>query len=371
MQAQRVLLLTVFSVLLAVVPTTPAFAQDAAEPPPPPGANDACQPGQDPTPVVLVHGTFANRFINFIRIAPDLESHGYCTWALNYGCTTNSFSCGRGPIEDSAAELRDFIEEVKANTGATQVSIVGHSQGGLMPRYYIKFLGGEDEVIDLVSLSASNHGTDNPLAPFSVDCEACRQQHPYRGAFTERVNRGDETPGPIAYTQIQTRFDETVVPYYSSYLADDPANDFNGPETLRLNGPRTTNYCLQDRHPEDFSEHNTIAGDPNALAVIREALGRRGPAAPPPEADTACVRRAEEVRVGSISGRSDGDGGSGSTKPRGGVEAGRLEVARAHDAPEKNATGGAALVVAGSSLLALGVLVVRRFFFPGRDSRST
>src|SRR5829696_6373881 len=121
MRARRVLLLTAISVLLACASTTPAFAQ--AQAPPPPGANDACKPGQDPTPVVLVHGTFANRFVNFIRIAPDLESHGYCTWALNYGCTTNRFSCGRGPIQDSARELREFMERVQRRTGATQVSI--------------------------------------------------------------------------------------------------------------------------------------------------------------------------------------------------------------------------------------------------------
>ena len=317
MRARRVLLLPAISVLLAFAFATPAFAQ--VEAPPPPGANDACKPGQDPTPVVLVHGTFANRFINFIRIAPDLESHGYCTWALNYGCTTNGFSCGRGAIQGSARELRRFIERVQRRTGATQVSIVGHSQGGLMPRYYIKFLSGKDEVEDMVSLSASNHGTDNPLAPFSVDCTACRQQHPYRGAFTERVNRGDETPGPIAYTQIQTRFDETVVPYYSAYLADgeNPDNDYNGPETLRLNGPSTTNYCLQDHYPADFSEHNTIAGDPNALTVVRDALGRSGPAEPPPEADTVCARLVEGSGDGAGSTGRGGSGGTtgGTTKP--------------------------------------------------------
>ena len=50
-----------------------------------------------------------------------------------------------------------------AATGAAKVSMVGHSQGGMMPRYYIKFLGGASKVDDLVGLSPSNHGTSNPL----------------------------------------------------------------------------------------------------------------------------------------------------------------------------------------------------------------
>ena len=40
--------------------------------------------------------------------------------------------------------------------------MVGHSQGGMMPRYYIKFLGGAGKVDDLVGLSPSNHGTVQP-----------------------------------------------------------------------------------------------------------------------------------------------------------------------------------------------------------------
>ena len=37
--------------------------------------------------------------------------------------------------------------------------MVGHSQGGMMPRYYLKNLGGAAEVHTLVGLSPSNHGT--------------------------------------------------------------------------------------------------------------------------------------------------------------------------------------------------------------------
>ena len=51
------------------------------------------------------------------------------------------------------------MTRVLAATGAAKVDLVGHSQGGMMPRYYLKFLGGAALVNRLVALAPSNHGT--------------------------------------------------------------------------------------------------------------------------------------------------------------------------------------------------------------------
>jgi triacylglycerol esterase/lipase EstA (alpha/beta hydrolase family) len=228
----------------------------------PPGANDwTCKPAPaHPYPVVLVHGTFADMTVSWNLISPALKANGYCVFALDYG------NRGTGPIEQSAAELRDFVNRVLAATGAAKVSIVGHSQGGVMPRYYIKFLGGAGRVDDLVGLVPSNHGTTTPLAPIAGDvgCVACDQQ--VAGSdFLRNLNSGDETPGNISYTVVTTRYDEVVTPFTSAYLAA---------------GPRTTNVTLQDKCPLDVIDHVGIIYDAAALQWVEDALGQSGPANP-------------------------------------------------------------------------------------------
>ncbi len=243
----------------------PALASAA---PSPPGANDwSCKPGRaHPRPVVLVHGTFANRFDNWLYLSPRIKAAGYCVFALDYGAYGVSRVLGifgLGPIARSAEELRAFVNRVLAATHAKRVDIVGHSQGGMMPRQYLKFLGGTKKVDDLIGLVPSNHGTDNPLAPpLGLTCPACAEQAT-GSAFLRTLNAGDETPGRVSYTVITTTHDEVVTPYTSALLA---------------RGPRTTNVVVQTRCPLDLSEHLVIAYDPVALQYVLDALRRPGPA---------------------------------------------------------------------------------------------
>ncbi|MEJ7704914.1 MAG: alpha/beta fold hydrolase [Geodermatophilaceae bacterium] len=136
----------------------------------PPGANDfSCTPdAAHPYPVVLVHGTFADAYGSWLSLSPQLAAEGYCVFALDYGRNATI------AIERSAGQLADFVDRVLEATGAAKVSLVGHSQGGLMPRYYLRFLGGAALVDELIGLAPSNHGTTVPILPGTgLLCRAC------------------------------------------------------------------------------------------------------------------------------------------------------------------------------------------------------
>lgn len=228
----------------------------------PPGANDFnCRPSAaKPYPVVLVHGTFADSYVSWQSLSPLLAYDGYCVFALDYGYR------GTGPIETSAGQLRDFIDQVLASTGAAKVSIVGHSQGGMMPRDYLRYLGGAAKVDELIGLAPSNHGTTQPLAPVvGPVCTACAQQVA-GSAFITNLNAGGEVEPGVDYTVLVTRYDEVVMPYRSQYL--------NGPSA------QITNVTLQSKCRFDFTDHLLIIYDPAALQWVEHALLRDGPANP-------------------------------------------------------------------------------------------
>ena len=257
------------TIVIAILGVLAWSATAGAATPPPPGANLPCAPSAaHPEPVILVHGTAESMFDNWQAMAPALKAAGYCVYAFNYGSYNGSGTIGvygLARIEGSAQELAAEVQTVLAQTGASRVDLVGHSQGGMMPRYYLKNIDSS-KVDDLVALSPSNHGTTNPFAsPLGGPCPACAEQSA-GSSFITQLNAGDETPGAVDYTNIVTRYDEVVTPYTSGYLAAD--------------GNAVTNITLQDLCPADTSEHLHTPYDPAAIQITLNALGRSGPADP-------------------------------------------------------------------------------------------
>lgn len=246
------------------------------------GWNDfSCKPSAaHPRPVVLVHGTLGNSVDNWLGLAPYLVKRGYCVFSLDYGQLPGvPFFHGLGPIEDSAHQLSDYVDRVLAATGAAETDIVGHSQGGMMPRYYLKFLGGAAKVHSFVALAPDNHGTTvNGLARlldyfpgarkfFEEKVPALTDQ--VAGSdFMRKLNEGGDTVPGVQYTVIATKYDELVTPHGSEFLS----------------GPNVRNVVIQDLCALDLSEHLAI-GLTDRLA-FHEAANALDPAHSTP---TTCL----------------------------------------------------------------------------------
>lgn len=238
-----------------------------------PGTNDwNCKPTKThPRPVILIHGTGGNRATNWQTYGPLLKNEGYCVFALTYGVSVDVFPlnllAGMDDMRQSAEQLKRFVDRVLSATGAKKVDLVGHSQGTLMPNWYVKFLGGHSKVKNYVSLAPLWHGTSltNVPSPFTLlsggqipYCKACNQFAP-NSEFMKMIREGGAAVKGVRYTNIMTKFDELVVPYSSGIEAG------------------MHNIVVQDTCSLDFSDHLQIAASRNASVHVLRALDRRNP----------------------------------------------------------------------------------------------
>ncbi|GII60164.1 lipase [Sphaerisporangium krabiense] len=263
MRIRVVLSALVAAALVGTALTGPAHAGTSLR-----GANDwACVPkAAHPRPVILVHGTFATMAVTWPALSPALRRAGYCVFALDYGAAPGALLQGTGDIARSAGQLAAFVDRVLTATGAAKVDIVGHSQGGMMPRHYLRFLGGAAKVRKLVGLAPSNHGTTlgglvalgdllGVTGPVSAACPACGQQ--LAGSrFLAALNAGGEDVPGVAQTVIATRYDEVITPYSSSFLA----------------GAGVRNVLVQRVCPLDFSAHLGLLLDPVVQRLVMDEL---------------------------------------------------------------------------------------------------
>ncbi|GAB3128734.1 alpha/beta fold hydrolase [Tsukamurella serpentis] len=250
-----------------------------------PGTNDySCKPSAShPNPVILVHGTGGGGQTNWGAYAPLLKNNGYCVFSFTYGALpgapwpVNQIG-GTRPLAVSAGHLKSFVDRVLGATGARKVDLVGHSQGTIMPSYYMKVLGGAGKVGRHVSLAPLWRGTGaDPGAAVSMFVRGLKLPDPFVPVF-ESI--GDMLPGSryletvwsggtpyvpgVEYTNISTRYDEAVLPYTSGQVEGPPGTTVN-------------NIVVQDTCAQDFSDHMAIAGSRRAAYFVLNALDPQRP----------------------------------------------------------------------------------------------
>jgi len=212
-------------------------------------------------PVLLVHGTGSTAEESwshtFVKTLPP-DGHDVCTVDLP--------ARALGDIQVSAEYVVVAIHEVSARAGR-KIDVVGHSQGGLEPRWALKWFPSTQALVDdVVTISSTHHGSSDATGACAAgSCAPSVWQQVPSSKFLHALNAGDETPGDISYTSIYSLTDE-IVP------------ELPPPSTSVIAGAK--NIAVQDVCPGRPADHFSILWDAVAHALVSDALDHPGPADP-------------------------------------------------------------------------------------------
>lgn len=218
--------------------------------------------------ILLIPGTTLN---------PDVEYSWSWIPALNdlgrRFCTVELPGDAMGDVQTAAEYVVSAVRRIHHRSHA-RVQILGHSQGGMISRWALRFWPGlRKKVDDVVGLAPSNHGTVDSEAVCALPggCAPSFWQQNANSHFIAALNSSRETFKGISYTSVYTHNDEVVVPNL----------DDSGSSALHGGGGRITNVAIQDVCPADGSEHLAIGtADNTAYALAVDALSHPGPADP-------------------------------------------------------------------------------------------
>lgn len=243
----------------------------------PPGANDpTCR--SERNPVVLLHGFVSNSTLTWQALSPLLRDHGYCVFTFDYGRADFSGTLGGiTPVEPRATEFARFVDEVLADSGADEIDLIGHSEGGTMPFHFLTRLGGADKVDRYIGIAPLYRGTSqwglagligelysSPAGQVLTDvCGACRDMVSGSAFLAELDPHGDAAPG-VQFTNIMTRYDQNATPYTTGVLE----------------GRNVRNVVVQDLCSQDYSDHYQITYSPTTAHIVLGALDANYQATP-------------------------------------------------------------------------------------------
>ena len=97
-------------------------------------------------------------------------------------------------VRVAAAQLAEEVEALVAETGYERIHVVGHSMGGLIARYYVTRLGGDERVHTLVTLGTPHHGT---YTAYGWHSQLTRQLRPGSGLMRELDQPVPRLPHPV------------------------------------------------------------------------------------------------------------------------------------------------------------------------------
>ena len=182
-------------------------------------------PGHTVLPVLLVHGFLCNHRV-WDKVARALRQAGHPVLAIDLEPLFTS-------IDDYAPLVERAVAALRAQTGAPQVVLVGHSMGGLAVRAWLRRYGAQ-HAAKIITLGTPHRGTQAPQwlsTPNGV-------QMKWRSVWLDELARS-ETPDKRQLMHLAlTHHDNIVYPQREQMLDGATVTEFSGMGHLQM--------CLND-----------------------------------------------------------------------------------------------------------------------------
>lgn len=230
-----------------------------------------------PTPVLLVPGTTLTPDVNFSWNYEKVFTAAGRPW-----CAVTLPNHAMSDVQVAGEYVVGAIRAMSATAGR-KISVIGFSQGGMVPRWALKYWPDtRADVDDLIGLDPSNHGTLDAYAVCGLGgCAPALWQQQTGSRLLAALNSGPETWAGISYTQIYTATDEVVVPNFPPAASS----------ALTTGAGLRSNVLVQSICPVHLSEHLSMGTlDPVGYALAIDALTHAGPASPARISRSVCLQ---------------------------------------------------------------------------------
>lgn len=281
------------------LPGPPAAGRESGDPPlsVPQATLDAALDCDDfvhgTEPVLLVHGIGVSGPEEWDwGMRPLLRAAGFDT------CVVTLPDRGLPDAQTSAEYVVNAVHRVHARSGGRKVGIVGHSLGGVLPRWAIKYWPSvRQQTADFVALSGANHGFQVDGAPLRDSL--LRPPLPpivWQGFRDSRLfaalNRDDEAPPPVDYTAIFSRSDVLFPPPTAAIAYGDTRG--------HVRNILIEDVCPRGQFERALIDHFAVITDPAVLALTVDALSHAGPADVARSSATNECETSQEALVTSV-----------------------------------------------------------------------
>lgn len=166
--------------------------------------------------VLLVHGILGQRHLYWNLFRRRLQDEGFAVEEVSLPYSL------LGDVRVAAQRLADAVDAAAPDGG--QVDLVCHSAGGIVARYYLKFLGGAKRVGHVVFLGSPHQGTY-----FSYVLPVLRIAAQVRPGADLLRELGEDIPKGVRATNFWSPVDGVIIPAQNSILRHPGARNVRVP----------------------------------------------------------------------------------------------------------------------------------------------